>query len=441
MIEYQERPMEPRGVLDIDDIRHDLEGSEKFAAQPLPCASSASTPWATRGTPSLPTLGPLVSQRPVALQVRYRTLLWLEDHFADHLEFSCLIGAACQVVEKELATLLVEPARAVADHLIAALAGERDKEKQTALLTDWAAGKLPTTIGIASLILGALRFGLRQNAEPIRAFLDAHFRPPYQALAAGKNVGRCLDRLREQYRNPACHGNATFDATAYERFVLLAAANTRFWRWAVEGGLAAEPPGSTGVLHHHLEQSLQVPPAAPGPSLAQGAVDRLVGLAAPRGATWFVRVQPRQAGAGTAPRALAATPARSPRAFHVGDAMSFEVQASEGCQLVLLDISTSGEVAVVVPNRWHARARLEPQRVYAIPGPSFPEFEVTLHGRPGRERVLALAFRGEPPADLRPTGADAFRALSDDDGDGLVRAVERMPPREWTAAVCEFEVA
>src|SRR5262249_16847432 len=126
--------------------------------------------------------------------------------------------------------------------------------------------------------------------------------------------------------------------------------------------------------------------------------------------------------------------------FRLGDSICLEVQASQACQLVLLDIGTSGAVAVVLPNQWHVDFRLEPQRLYSVPGPLGGEFELTLQGPRGYERVLALGFEKVATVTLNPQRGDVFRLLGNAEVQLLVDAARQLPAQTWAAAACEFEV-
>src|SRR5262249_5578123 len=116
-------------------------------------------------------------------------------------------------------------------------------------------GQIPTTIGIASIVLLALRRGVEQGRGPISEFLAAHFGPAYRELLASKGLGRCLDRIRVRLRTPACHGTASCPAADYREFPRLLSANTRFAAWDALGADPPDPAADEGLLHHHLAQA------------------------------------------------------------------------------------------------------------------------------------------------------------------------------------------
>ena len=241
---------EPRGILDPADILHDLEGSEKLAAQferfssdaaPAPAAAVRRDMRLRKQPVAGEPARPLLARRPAAMQARYRSLFLLERQFGPGHEFAFLIGPTCQVIEAELMALLVGPARGIAERLLAALAADRNTRKQAEILGGWAAARVPPTFGHTSLVLLALRRGLEQGDAAVSAFLAAHFCPEYAAALRANSLGRCVDRLRETYRNPACHGTGSFTAADCEQFARLAVASQRFADWESQGAELAGP--------------------------------------------------------------------------------------------------------------------------------------------------------------------------------------------------------
>jgi hypothetical protein len=262
-------------VQSLDDILYDLEGSRSAEAAIAEFFATPKVGVRTRGTrgsaDALPRgegLGRrLIARCAADTWKRYETLLFLEPLFPPGGDHGCLIGPACQLIETELHRLLTQPAHDIAEHLVAALQANEKERKQGELLGQWAAGEIPATFGTACLVLVALQRGWEQRREPVRAFLAAHFNPRYTDLLASKQLGACLDTVRTHFRNPACHGKATFDGTAYEQFMRLVLASPRFVEWDRHGPGEPAPDASAGIFHHHLsEWRLASPPTHERPA-------------------------------------------------------------------------------------------------------------------------------------------------------------------------------
>jgi hypothetical protein len=442
---------EPQGVTGFDDIHHDLEGASRRAAwveryasearapdlkrnlevrlRPKSAAPAAVAPAGLRGEQ-------FVAGRPPELRARYQTLFCLEALYGVDLDFGFLIASACQVLEAELEQLLMTPARGIGGALAGVLASE-GKSKQSAILADWAEGKLAATIGMASLVLLALRRGLAAGDGVCRDFLARHFRAGYASLIAAGGLGPALDRLREGFRNPACHGLRSFDRRDYEQFARLAVSASRFSKWAATGPAPDVPPPAGGVLHHHLAESLHVSPATEQ-AARPTPLEQLLDLATPRESRLSIRVEPQHADALPAPD-LATWPPRLVRPFRLGDALCFHFRANQDCEVALIDIGTSGTIAAVLPNAGQPRARVKAGETARFPAPD-ADFEILLGGSPGRERVVALAWLRGSPVSLQPEGDDSFRTLTPADVSALCEAVQRLDKGEWAACVSEFEI-
>lgn len=272
-------PNEPE-VGSLDDIRHDWEGTRRvrerltefFARErdaARDCGLRRPVPSLCRGEGQGEGGQLLVARCPDDTRRRYETLLYFEQKARTHEEYSILIAGACQIVEAELDRLLTARAAAIADSLVAALRRQSKDRKQAEILERWAAREIPTTIGLHILVLLALRRGCEHGMLPVTEFLASQFRPRYVELLTSKKLGACLDCLRAQFRNPACHGTGTFDAQAYELFARLAVAERRFAAWDAFGPCPPSPGPEEGVFHHHLSLS-QFPPAAATQCAASG---------------------------------------------------------------------------------------------------------------------------------------------------------------------------
>jgi hypothetical protein len=379
-----------------------------------------------------------VLRRPADVQARYRTLFRLEESFSPDGEYAFLIGPACTLLEAEIDMLLTVPARAVADQLIAVLgSGNKDDRRRADILADWASGKRPATIGTASVILLALRRGLEGNAAALTAFLDENFQPGYLMPLAANGLARGLDFIRENYRNPACHGYGSFNEAAYEEFARLAIAHRRFADWQSEGAVLDKQDSKYGVLHHHLAFSRRLP-AESVVSPAGNPIERLLGLAAPRNSPLSVRVEVQSANEARTTRDLKSRPVHRERPFRLGEAVQLVYEVGQECHVTILDIGTKGALTVVLPNAWRRDTRTAAGGVHYLPALDRPEFEFELMGRPGRERIFALAT--VEPIPLQPPGNEPFRSLTSTDFEQLFATVQRLAPTAWAAGVCQFEV-
>jgi hypothetical protein len=379
----------------------------------------------------------LIAQCPEQTRVRYETLLYAEATFPPTGEHGYLIGPACQILERELDRLVATPARAIAAHLIAALDVTGQNPKQVDLLKDWACGKVPTTLGIDSVLLLGLRRAVEQDRAAVREFLAACFRSRYQELLASKGLGKCLDRIREEFRNPTSHGKATFNRTRYEQFVGLVAGNLRFGTWDIRGPDPAAPDPAVAVLHHHLSQSRET--VAGAPRTAE-PITRLLALQTPAASPLQIYLEVQRAEGLTTSRDVTPAVFVPDPSFRLGERIRFAFRTSRRCHLTLIDIGTSGAVAVIWPNSWHGETLVEGEKAYFLPHFELPEFEFRLSGLPGTERVLAVATLMPLSVPLQPRPGAAFRELSAPEILALADEVACRNPATWAVGQCEFTV-
>jgi hypothetical protein len=440
---------EPGGIRDIGDILYDLEGTRRQAEwvegvfsggrAAIGPARDVTVRARSREDQGLRAVGPpgdeLISCRPMDVRTRYRTVLRLESGFSTDLDHGCLIAAACQILENELSQLLIEPARAVGGALVRAL-DDAGQVKQAEILQGWADRRVPTTIGIASLVLLALRRAVEGADREIGDFLVDRFRPDFLPADQPVAWGGTLDRVRESFRNPACHGLRTFGPSDYDRFARLIVGRDRLMSWASAGALVKERPGELALLHELLRGSRRVQdsPAEASP------IERLLSLSAPRESALSIGLEVHRAEGDAPPRTASPLPKRLTHPFRLGDSVCFTFRSNQDCHLALIDVGTSGKVAVVLPNQWQKSAAVRGSRIGSFPDPDDAPFDFILGGQPGRQRLLALAWQGKLGVALEPTGEDAVRPLSGDDIIGLCDALEAMPLAKWAVCACEFEI-
>jgi len=166
-----------------------------------------------------------------------------------------LIAAACAILEAELRRLLADPVRPIAGHLVAAL-GAVQRNQPAEILARWQRGTTPTTLGVLSIILFALRRGSEQALPEIARFLATRFRPRFADLLRTGKVNATLELIRTRFRNPADHAERVFNVVAYGEFTRLVLANRRFAVWDIDGPDPSDPDAGSGILYHHLHNAL-----------------------------------------------------------------------------------------------------------------------------------------------------------------------------------------
>lgn len=424
-------------ITSLDDIEFDLAGSRRAASRAYRSAASGEMPLPANPRPG--SGARLMAGCDAANLSRYRGLLLFESVFPKDGDHGQLIILACQVFESILEQILAAPAHELGEPLLAGMKSKRKNRKQVEILEKWLAGVVPTTIGVHSLLLLALRRGLESEVSIVQDFIAARFQEGYSAKLLSKGLGRAIDRLRQEFRNPACHGfGGPFTPQGYRDFVRLLVAQSELRVWD-EAGPERFPEAEEGLLHHHLADRQRDAGASPSEAVGLGGLLRVI-AAAP--SSWRLRVRPhrveesrplgrlRDIAIGAPPR---------PR-FRLGESIRFAVQSEVAAHVILIDVGTSGRASVVLPNAWRSVLRLEPGALCYLPDLEFPEFELNLSGAPGEERVIALACREPLPLDLMPRGSDAFLALGEAELGRLVGALETLDASHWSAAQCAFSV-
>jgi hypothetical protein len=126
------------------------------------------------------------------------------------------------------------------------------------------------------------------------------------------------------------------------------------------------------------------------------------------------------------------------RSYRLGERIRVEFGASRACHIALLDIGTSGAITVLWPNAWRRDPRIEGGRAYTLPGEETPGLDFVLTGRPGTERVVAIATARALGVPLAPGAGSPFRGLSADDLATLVDDLTGVDDR--AVATSEFSV-
>jgi hypothetical protein len=374
-------------------------------------------------------------------QVRFATLLYVESQFPPHLDHAQLIAPASCLLESELDRLVATPGLSVVDRLIAALRASKKNQGQAETLERWAAGEVPTMLGIITNVLLALRRGIEQQSDPIRQFLAARFSPVYLDLLQGKHLDPCLNRINSGYRIPACHGLKVFDAAAYAEFARLMIANQQFQAWNASGPDPRPAGANAGILHHHLVHAVSANPE-PGaavaiPSPALDPLARLMGLRASAASPLSVKVEVEHV---LSPRDVSTGPPNQVRPFVLGDRIRFSIWTNRSCHLTLIDAGTSGGVTVLRPNACCRDMWIEGGQTHDLPDLEDPESTYELTGQPGQERVIAIAtFEPLQAISFLPEPGAAFRVLEPGDLHRLVDHLE-SGPTGWAVEILEFRI-
>jgi hypothetical protein len=247
-------------ALDLEAPRQGLArfGQKLADAERAVAAAAAPRPVRTRGgSPRRrPPRSPLPPRCPAEVQSRYQVVLHLERTFPPDQDQGCVVFAGCQLLEAELNRLLTAPLFPQAAALVDVLRQERLDSSRTAVLESWAAGN-PAVFGTHGLVVLALQYACVRGHDALLSFLRQRFAPAYLDLLRSQAMDRCLNRIRNRYRNPVCHGTATFTLADYEDLARLVIAHRRFLDWDREGPHPASPGGDAGVLHHHWRLAIQ----------------------------------------------------------------------------------------------------------------------------------------------------------------------------------------
>ncbi|MDY6953135.1 MAG: serine/threonine-protein kinase, partial [Thermodesulfobacteriota bacterium] len=115
--------------------------------------------------------------------------------------------------------------------------------------------------------------------------------------------------------------------------------------------------------------------------------------------------------------------------FKIGESISYHFRSNKGCYLVLLSVTTGGELIQVFPNRFYPDQLVLAYRDYAIPGEKM-DFELHVTGPPGEEEIVALA--ADAPFDLFSANFEhgPFFQMNKDDQTMLDRLTKRIQEME-----------
>jgi hypothetical protein len=211
--------------------------------------------------------------------------------------------------------------------------------------------------------------------------------------------------------------------------------NDRFGAWHVAG---PHPPDlDAGFLHSHLSESWIVAGSVDG---SQPSPEALLGQVTSRDSPHAIRLEIDHADPAPLLRDIAIGRPPSERPFRLGDSIRLTFRTGRDGHLALIDVGTSGGVTVLFPNRWTADGSIAGGRDYSLPDPSLPVPDLTLSGRPGTERILAIATRDALPMPLKPDGDAPFRTLSPDEIRRLLEVINGLDPMTSAIATRQIEI-
>jgi len=134
---------------------------------------------------------------------------------------------------------------------------------------------------------------------------------------------------------------------------------------------------------------------------------------------------------------------RESRRYRVGEKVVFSVETTRDCYLTLLNIGTSGQVKVLLPNQFQRGNLLRAGVSQRVPE-SGSSFEFTLSGPPGTEGVMAICALDSIPIALQPVGAGPLPGqvsvtvqVSTKD---IETALKSVPKDRWAIATISLEV-
>lgn len=368
---------------------------------------------------------------------RLLELVRLEPCFPEDFDRTALIVVMCSVIETELTRLLAEPSRQVAVSLLNAVAPEISL-KQRQMFSEWSEGRMPTTMGTVEFLLFALRRAITNGVETVLELLRERFHPSYFGLLENKSLGRAIGKLRSEYRNPAAHGLREFCLPDYEGFCLLAVGAQSVGNWSRHGPDRTPPAHEEAFLHHHLACTLASLDGQVCSETASISLTSLLALTTPAASSLQIVVAVEHAARPAEVRRVGIK--HGDGRFRVGDNVSFAVRVEQDCHLYLLNVSPTGQVALLLPNRLRPDSEVRKGVVY-LPERKAPECEFPIEGPPGTEIILAVVTSQPLPLSaLSEFGGSMLRELAGADLGQLFEMLTELPPDTWAIDRCRFAV-
>jgi hypothetical protein len=123
--------------------------------------------------------------------------------------------------------------------------------------------------------------------------------------------------------------------------------------------------------------------------------------------------------------------------YRIGDELTVQVRANRDCYLTVLDLQTSGNLYVLLPNQYQAEARAKADTTYAVPSSDAP-FAIAVNGPAGVEGIKVIATR-RPLSLAVPERGKVFATLGTRESQdqftrSLLSQIEKLKDDEWDTA-------
>jgi hypothetical protein len=129
--------------------------------------------------------------------------------------------------------------------------------------------------------------------------------------------------------------------------------------------------------------------------------------------------------------------------YRIGDELTVHVRANRDCYLTVLDLQTSGNLYVLLPNQYQSETRANADAIVAVPGRDAP-FTIAVNGPSGVEGIKVIATR-KPLSLTLPERGKVFAALGTRETQeqftrSLVSQIEKLNHDEWDTAEWTFRI-
>lgn len=434
------------------DLEYELEGIQKFSERALPEFYTV-TRSRSRSSPigGQKGIGRALIEACTAQSLqKYETLLDLESQTRARHDHGFLVGMACQIIETEIARLLAEPAKSVGETMLRHLQRKR-KNKVKDYLQGWLEGRFPTMIGVQVFILMALRYGLESRDPEVVDFVNQQFRENYISLLASNRLGASLDKIKNQYRNPACHGTKVFSPGDYRDFSILSFGSHTLREWDLYGPEDDGAVRENAVFLNHLLGARVVPELhedSAGVSEKTDIKGQLVShfrkLLSISGSTSECQIEVHPlSSARSLSRDMSFCDASTDNDFRLNSKINigYYYKGLQGdVEVTIFDVGTTGKLTIFMPQEMPFEGRIN----------WFPDIHrnqcIILSGAPGLEHVFAVASRRDMRIRQKvglPDNVMAYEVTGTDAtslAGRLVKTIQKLPPGSWAAGEFLFEI-
>ena len=141
--------------------------------------------------------------------------------------------------------------------------------------------------------------------------------------------------------------------------------------------------------------------------------------------------------------------------YDVGNTMTFRIQASADCYLIILNWNSKGDPIQLYPNKYESSNFAVKGKTYSIPS-NESKFDFLVSGLKGEEKIKIIALRNRPdslklrsliPFDDRSGNSSARisvvprKTTSDDDTEAkILNAIHELNQIAWTTTNCTIQV-